>query len=142
MNTSSRYLAFFAYLLSVFGALYVLLARRHDQYAVFHAKQSLVIAATAAATLLAWLIVAWGGAWIPVVGPVIGLSLFALVIAIYLGLAFSWITGLVYALRGHIRPVPLVGTWVLPRRKPATLLPEGPQHEAPQELMERTVIDA
>lgn len=145
MNKPSRYLAFFAYLLSAVGALYVLLARRDDPFAVFHAKQSLAIAAAAVAAPLAWLIVAWLSAWIPVVGPLIGMPLFALVIAAYIGLAVSWVAGMIFALQGRVRPVPLVGSWAAPRRKAAEPVPAvSPEieHQASTELIERTTPDA
>ncbi len=140
MNQSSRYLAFFAYLLSIPGALYVLLARRDDPFAAFHAKQSLAIAVAAVMVPLAWAVVAWGGAWIPTAGPLIGLSLFALVIAAYIGLAISWVTGMVFALHGIVRPVPLVGSWVV--RRPEVAPAIEPEREASPELIESTTPDA
>ncbi len=84
MSKSSRYLAFFAYLLSAPAALYVLLARRDDPFAVFHAKQSLAIVVAAVAAPLLWVVIAWAGAWIPIAGPLIGLTLFALLIAVFI----------------------------------------------------------
>jgi uncharacterized membrane protein len=146
VNKSSRYLAFFAYLLSIVGALYVLLARRNDAFAVFHAKQSLAIAVTAVVTPLAWAIIAWVGAWVPVVGPLIGLPLFALVLAAYVGLAISWVVGMMFALQGRVRPVPLVGSWAVRRpQAPAepvpAVVPEL-EHEASTELIERSTPDA
>ena len=68
MSRSSRYLAFLAYLLSLPGALFVLLARRDDLFAVYHARQSLAIVIAAIVTPLAWAVVAWPAAWIPIVG--------------------------------------------------------------------------
>lgn len=140
MSKSSRYLAFFAYLLSIVGALYVLLARRDDAFAVFHAKQSLALAVAAVVTPLVWAIVAWAGAWIPVAGPLIGLVLFALVITVYIGLAASWIAGMTFALNGRVRLVPFVGAWTAPRRKaaPAPEIEQGTHVE----LIERTTPDA
>jgi uncharacterized membrane protein len=138
VSHSSRYLAFFAYLLSLPGALFVLLARRDDPFAVYHARQSLAIAIAAIVTPLVWAVVAWACAWIPTAGVLIGLSLFALVIAIYLGLLISWITGMIFALRGRARPVPLVGARAT-RRPKAAVAPELDQEtETAAELMERT----
>ena len=140
MSKSSRYLAFFGYVLGAPAALYVLLARRDDPFAVFHARQSLAIAVAAVATPLLWAIIAWAGAWIPTVGPLIGLTLFALVIAAYIGLAATWITGMVFALSGTIRSVPVVGSWATPRRKAA---PSSDQQDADvPPLIERPVTDA
>ncbi len=86
MSTSSRYLAFVAYLLSLPGALVALLLRRDDPFIVYHARQSLAIVAAALVTPLLWAAVAWATAWIPLAGVVVGLTLFALVIATYIGL--------------------------------------------------------
>ena len=138
MSNASRYLAFVAYLLSVPGALFVLLARRDDAFAVYHARQSLAIAIAAIVTPLAWAAIAWPCAWIPYVGAVIGLSLFALVIATYCGLALSWVVGMVFALRGRTRPVPFVGGWARPRGKTVVISESEPNTESSAELIERT----
>jgi uncharacterized membrane protein len=139
VSTSSRYLAFVAYLLSLPGALVMLLLRRDDPFIVYHSRQSLAIAVAALATPLVWAVVAWATAWIPVFGVVIGLSLFALVLATYIGLAFSWIVGMIFALRGTIRPVPLVGSWAI--RRAAKAAPEAtPEEESQPDLIERTSV--
>jgi uncharacterized membrane protein len=139
VSKSSRYLACVAYLLSLPGALFVLLARRDDPFATYHARQSLAIVGVALAAPLLWLIVAWIAAWIPLLGGVIGLSLFALVLATYAGLAVSWVVGMVFALQGRARPIPLVGAWATRRAARATSAPEpGPEQEPPSDLIERT----
>ncbi|MBA3945316.1 MAG: hypothetical protein H0X37_12220 [Herpetosiphonaceae bacterium] len=140
MSTSSRYLAFFAYLLSIPGALFVLLARRDDPFAVFHARQSLAIAVAAVGAPLIWAVIAWAGAWLPVGGPLIGLSLFSLVIATYLVLVVGWVAGMVFALRGEVRLVPLVGAWTVPRVRRKSL-PELEENAHP-ELIEATTPEA
>jgi uncharacterized membrane protein len=138
VSRSSRYLAFVAYLLSLPGALLVLLTRRDDPFAVYHARQSLAIAIAAIVTPLAWVVVAWPLAWIPYVGPVMGVTLFALVIAAYVGLAVSWVAGMIFALRGLVRPVPLVGARAT-RRPRAAVVPDPEQETEPStELIERT----
>ena len=43
------------------------------------------------------------------VGPVLGVTLFALVPAAYIGLLIDWILGMAYALQGQARRTPLVG---------------------------------
>jgi uncharacterized membrane protein len=138
VSRSSRYLAFAAYLLSLPGALFVLLARRDDPFAVYHARQSLAIVIAALVTPLAWAVIAWASAWIPTAGVLIGLSLFPLVLAAYIGLLVSWIAGMIFALRGQARPVPLVGARAT-RRPRAAVAPELDQEtETAAELMERT----
>ena len=134
MSTSSRYLAFLSYLLSLLGALFVLLARRDDSFAIFHARQSLALAIIALITPLIWGVLAWGLAWIPLVGPMLGVILFALVIAAYVGLFFSWIAGMIYSLKGIVRPIPLIGARATRRRAAQP----SPTSETTAELIERT----
>jgi uncharacterized membrane protein len=134
VSTSSRYLAFLSYLLSLPGALFVLLARRDDSFAIFHARQSLALAVVALITPLIWGVLAWGLAWIPLVGPMLGVILFALVIAAYVGLFFSWIAGMIYSLKGIVRPIPLIGARATRRRAAQP----SPTSETTAELIERT----
>ena len=134
MSQSSRYLAFFSYLLSLPGALFVLLARRDDLFAVYHARQSLRLAIIGIAAPLIWAVVAWMLAWIPLIGGMLGVILFALLIAIYVGILISWIAGMIYSLKGQVRPMPLFGTRST-RRRAAQLTPE-----TTTELIERTTI--
>jgi uncharacterized membrane protein len=146
VSASSRYLALLSYLLSLPGALLVLLLRRSDPFAAYHARQSLQLALAALITPLLWAILAWALAWIPLVGPMLGVILFSLVLAVYAGLALSWIAGMVFALRGSARPVPLVSAAqaLRPRRAPAPLPSAAPEaeHRAATELIERTTPDA
>jgi uncharacterized membrane protein len=139
VSRSSRYLAFLSYLLSLPGALFVLLARRDDPFAVFHARQSLALAIATIATPLVWAALAWGLAWIPLAGAMLGVILFALVLAAYVGLACSWLLGMVYALRGTVRHIPLVGAISAPRR---VSLPASPSESASELLERTTTIDA
>ena len=138
MSRSSRYLAFIAYMLSLPGALFVLLARRDDLFAVYHARQSLAIVIAAIVTPLAWAVVAWPAAWIPIVGAVIGVALFALVIAAEIGLAASWIIGMIFALRGMARTVPFVGAWATRGLRATAESKPASESETAAELIERT----
>lgn len=134
MSTSSRYLAFFGYLLSLPGALYVLLTRREDGFAMYHARQSLTLAIIGIVAPLAWALLAWALAWIPVIGGMLGVILFALVIATYVGVLISWVAGMVYSLKGQVRPLPIFGTRSTPRRAAAP----AEAAEVTPEIMERT----
>ena len=138
MSRSSRYLAFLAYLLSLPGALFVLLARRDDLFAVYHARQSLAIVIAAIVTPLAWAVVAWPLAWIPIVGAVFGVALFALVIAAEIGLAASWIIGMIFALRGMARTAPFVGAWATRGLRAIAESKPAPESETAAEMIERT----
>ena len=111
MNGPKRQLAFIAYLVPVFGWLYVLLFERKDEFAVYHARQSMVLTITAVVTPLIWAVAAWVLAWVPLVGSLLAAFLFALVILIYLFLVAVWIVGMVNALRALAKPLPVVGEW-------------------------------
>lgn len=111
MNEPRRYLAVIAYLLSVVGWLYILLFHREDEFAVFHAKQSMVLTIVAVGSLVVWGVVAWVLSWIPIAGPFVAAVAFSLVIAAYSVLAVAWIGGMIRALRGEAKPVPIVGGW-------------------------------
>jgi uncharacterized membrane protein len=134
VSQSSRFLAFISYLLSLPGALFVLLARRDDPFAVYHARQSLRLAIIGIATPIVWAALAWALAWVPLVGGMLGVVLFALVLATYVGILISWVAGMIYSLRGQVRPMPLFGTRSHRRRAPqAAATPE-----TTAELIERT----
>jgi uncharacterized membrane protein len=111
MNKPKRYLAFLAYLLSFIGGLYVLLFHREDEFARHHAKQSLGLAVVALGALVAWAVVGWVVSWIPLVGPIVAASLFALVIVTYVALVALLLVGMVRALRASVKPLPVVGDW-------------------------------
>ena len=138
MSSSSRYLAFFSYLLSLPGALYVLYARSDDAFAVFHARQSRVQALIGIITPIAWVILGWVLAWIPLVGPMISICLFALVIAVYAVLIVDWVIGMTYALSGRARRTPVAGPYAL-RKPPAAPAAEEFAETSP-EVIERTTV--
>ncbi|MCP4395888.1 MAG: hypothetical protein GY801_01060 [bacterium] len=111
-NSQEKYVAFLAYLLSLFGAIYVLFFRpKKEQFALYHARQSLGIQVIALALLLAWFVVMWILTWIPYIGFIFGIALFSLVIAAYIVLAISCIQGMVNALQLKKQPVPVVGVY-------------------------------
>jgi len=139
VNKLSRYLALIAYLLSIPGAAYVLLAYRRDAFAVYHARQSLALAVMLVLTPPAWAISAWAFAWVPLIGPVIAVSLFALVLVIYCGVAIGWLLGMSYALRGLARPLPVVGAWA--QRWPFRMRTATPEPVA-EPIERRSISDA
>lgn len=125
MSKPGRNAAFLAYLLPIFGWLYVLLFRKKDEFAVYHAKQSMTLTMTAVGAPAAWAVVAWILSWLPLAGPIISVALFALVILAYIPLAVTWVIGMVYALQAKMKPVPVLGGWAeripigkLPQNKP------------------------
>ena len=60
---------------------------------------------------LAWAVVGWILAWIPIIGAMTAVGLFALVVALWIFLLVAWVLGMVNALRGRQKPLPLVGGW-------------------------------
>lgn len=111
MDKPGKHLAVLAYLLGPLGWLFVFLFQRKNEFVVYHAKQSLLLNMLAVCTPAVWAIVAWFISWIPFLGPVVAVTLFTLVIAVYILLIVAWVTGIVYALRAEAKPVVFVGGW-------------------------------
>ncbi len=110
-KTQEKFFAFLAYLLSFIGALYVLLVRRENEFAVYHARQSLGIAIIATGIFLAWAVAGWILSWIPIVGFILAIVFFSLVIAMYILLTISCIKGMLNTLRYKKQSVPVVGEY-------------------------------
>ncbi len=94
----SKIFAFLAYLLGIIGFVIVLLAKKEDKFAMYHAKQSLVLCIAAVIVYIA-------GVFIPIIGWFIILPLGYLLITIL------WIFGMVRALTGVEKPLPLIGKY-------------------------------
>jgi uncharacterized membrane protein len=111
VSRPSRILAFLAYLLSVLGWLYVLLFRRDDKLAVYHAKQSLVLTLAVVGSVVVWLLGTWVLAWVPLVGPLLAAALFSQVILLCIFVVAVCVVGMINALQTETRPLPIVGKW-------------------------------
>ena len=111
MKAPKRYLAFLAYAVPVLGWLYVLLFQRDEEFAVYHAKQSLVLTIAAVLAPVASAVAAWVLALVPLLGPITAAALFALVILVDICLAVTWVIGMIYALQAKMKPVPVFGGW-------------------------------
>lgn len=96
VSGESKVFAFLAYLLGIIGFVIVLLARKTDSFAMYHAKQSLVLNITA-------IIVYVCGMFIPIIGWFIILPLG------YLAVFILWIMGVIRALTGEEKPLPIIG---------------------------------
>jgi uncharacterized membrane protein len=108
VHKSARLPAFLAYLLLIFGWLYVFLWHRDNRLAVYHAKQSIGLVVAAVGTTVGWAVIAWLISWIPF-GAILAAASFSLVIAIYGLIAIDWIIGMVYAWQAKTKPVPVLG---------------------------------
>ena len=107
MDTGSKISAVIAYI-PVIGWLYGLLLLRRNAFVHFHAKQSLGLFLFLALIFTAWLVVGWLLAWLPY-GFLMGVVLFALVVAAAFFGVIALIIGLSNALRGRIVLLPVFG---------------------------------
>ena len=88
--------AFLGVFLTIIGFIIVLLAKKDNKYALYYAKQGLVL-------FIAWVIIAILGSIIPIIGWFIILPIG------YLLMFILWIIGIVYSLSGEEKPIPLIG---------------------------------
>ena len=110
MPTINRFPAFLAYFLLIFGCLYVFIFQRKDAFALYHAKQSLLIMLTALIAPLIWAVLTWLLAWLPF-GFLVGITLFSLVVATYIFLVVIWLLGMLYVSQTKTKPLPIIGAW-------------------------------
>ena len=97
-DDDSKLFAFLAVLLSIIGFLIVLLAKKDDKYAMFYAKQSLVLFIAA---IVVW-IIDMVLVWIIIIGWII-------MFLLGLGLVILWLMGLIYSLSGKETELPIIG---------------------------------
>ena len=95
-NSEGVLWAFLAYLLSIIGFLLVLLLKKDNKFAMYHAKQSLVL-------FIASVIINVVGGVIPLLGWFIILPLGGVFLLVL------WIIGIINALTGKEKPLPLIG---------------------------------
>ena len=92
--------AFLGVFLTIIGFIIVLLAKKDNKYAMYYAKQGLMLfIASIVLAILGWILM-----FIPILGIVIYWVL-------YLVLVILWIMGWVYALQGTMKPVPIIGKY-------------------------------
>jgi len=106
-STGSRVGAALAYL-PIVGWLYVILAHRQNGLAIYHLKQSIGLVLYLIVVLVTWAVVTWILAWIPY-AIVVGIALFALVIAAYLYALVALFWGMRNALSAYQVPLPVFG---------------------------------
>jgi len=88
---------FLAYLLGIIGFLIVLLAKKDNKFAMYHAKQCLVLCIVSVIAVVI--------AMIPFVGWfVLGPILYVIILVL-------WIIGMVNALTGKEKPLPIIGKY-------------------------------
>ena len=97
-DSDSKLFAFLGVLLTVIGYIIVVIARKNDKYAMYYAKQGLVL-------FIAWIIAAvagWIVGWIPIAGNIMTWVLNVIMLAL-------WIIGIIYSLSGEEKEIPIIG---------------------------------
>jgi len=96
VESESKLFAFLCYFLGIIGVLIVLLAKKDDQFAVYHAKQGLVVFICGAIVGMVGVVPILG--WI--IAPLVGMVLFVIAVL-----------GMVNALTGQAKPLPIIGQY-------------------------------
>ena len=97
-DDESKGFAFLGVFLTVIGFLIVLLTQNKDRYAMFYAKQGLVLFIG----FMIASIVHWIFAWIPIVGWIVYTVTWIIVLVL-------WVQGLFYSLSGKEKDIFLIG---------------------------------
>ena len=102
-----RFFAVLAYLLPLLGGIIGLAADRANPFTRSHAQQSIAALLTLVLSFVVWAAVGYLVGLIPLFGPIIAISLFSLIIAMFIFLAVNWLISLLVAMRGRERTIPL-----------------------------------
>jgi len=97
-DEESKGFAFLGVFLTIIGFLLILLLKKENKYALYYAKQGLVlffgfVVVEIASGLLSW---------IPVIGSIV-------IAIMWAAMTILWITGLVYSLSGEEKDIPFIG---------------------------------
>lgn len=109
---NERLFAMLAYALPLLGGIIGLAADRANPLTRTHAQQSIAAILTLVLSFVVWAAVGYLVGLIPIVGPIVAISLFSLVIAMFIFLAANWIIGLAVAMRGQERTIPFANRLV------------------------------
>ncbi|HIH31150.1 TPA: DUF4870 domain-containing protein [Candidatus Woesearchaeota archaeon] len=99
-NDDEKLFAFLGVFLTLIGFIIVYAAKKDSKYAMFYAKQGLILFFL---WIIAWVITVVL-AFIPFIGWLIG-------ILVWLALLALWIFGIIYALSGEEKYIPVIGTF-------------------------------
>ena len=97
-QSDDKLFGFLAVFLGLIGFLIVLLAKRDSKYAMFYAKQSLVLVITYVIVWVASIVFMM----IPFIGWLVGLAL-------WIGMIILWVIAWVNALSGQMKSTPIIG---------------------------------
>lgn len=108
MELTQRISAFLAYLLPVVSWFYAWFFQRKSSLVMFHVRQSIGLFLFVLGMGGGWVIITWLLTWIPF-GFLFGVVLFSLVIGGLIVAVVLWFTGMVYALLGRVKMLPIIG---------------------------------
>ena len=96
MGKDTKLYAFLGVFLTVIGFIIVYATQKKDKYAMFYAKQGLVI-------FFIGLIIG-AVAWIPIIGQIVATIAWIM-------LAVAWVIGMIYALSDEQKEIPIIGVY-------------------------------
>jgi uncharacterized membrane protein len=99
-SDDSKLFAFLGILLTVIGFVIVYATKKNDKYAMFYARQGLIL-------FFAWIAV-WIVSMILGMIPVIG---WIIIIVLDVALVLLWIIGMIYAFSGEEKNIPVIGNY-------------------------------
>ena len=108
-----RFFAVLAYILPVLGGIIGLALDGRNPLTRVHARQSIAAVLALILSFLTWAAVGYAIGLIPIMGPILSISLFSLVVAMLIFLTLNWLISLVMALRGRERTIPFANRIVL-----------------------------
>ncbi|MCY4071551.1 MAG: hypothetical protein OXG60_09630 [Chloroflexi bacterium] len=106
VEASKRIFAVLAYIVPVLGGIIGLAVDRNNPLTRNHAQQSIATVLALIMSFLLWAVIGYVIGLVPIMGPIVSISLFSLVVAMLIFLAINWIISLVVALRGRERTIP------------------------------------
>ncbi|MDE2819807.1 MAG: hypothetical protein OXI40_08760 [Chloroflexota bacterium] len=106
VEASKRIFAVLAYIVPVLGGIIGLAVDGRNPLTRNHAHQSIATVLALLMSFLLWAAVGYLIGLVPIMGPIVSISLFSLVVAMLIFLAINWIISLAVALRGRERTIP------------------------------------
>ena len=100
--------AIIAYLLGIIGFLIVLLAKKDNKFAMYHAKQALVLCVAAIAGYIVVMIVSLILVFIPAIGPILSTLLW---LALVIVVIYMVVLGIINAVNLKETPLPYIGEY-------------------------------
>lgn len=105
-SNAGRFFAVLAYIVPVLGGLVGLALDGRNPLTRNHAQQSIASVLLMIMSFLVWAALGYLIGLLPILGPIVSISLFSLVIAMLIFLAINWIISLLVAFRGQERTIP------------------------------------